>query len=341
MPLSEHEQRLFDQIERALYAEDPKFASTIRGARLRPSRRRRIQGIALFVLGIALLAVNTALADPAWYDGTNQKGVAPGTPDFYQHQTNNLSETEVNGGFCFASSFEDALYYLHNNGWGQAYTDNPNWVTAMNSNLNSIVGVFNVSGYSANGMTDYIAARGLSASIGVTTVANPGGNTSAIFNTFTQDLLNGSNVLIHLVNSSGVSGLWWSNTYHVVDAVGFDIVNSAIVVADPDNNKYGGFGFPGDSNPNLLVNYDPSTQTIPVTSGFGDVGTITNAPLQEYTVDNTGKLTDGPYAGTTIDQLFVIGVIPEPSTIALVLTSVVTLGGYRRASRRKNRSRMS
>jgi hypothetical protein len=55
MPLSEHEQRLFDQIERALYAEDPKFASTIRGARLRPSRRRRLQGIALFVLGIALL----------------------------------------------------------------------------------------------------------------------------------------------------------------------------------------------------------------------------------------------------------------------------------------------
>ncbi|HEX3649004.1 MAG TPA: DUF3040 domain-containing protein, partial [Pseudonocardiaceae bacterium] len=49
------EQRLFDQIERALYAEDPKFASTIRGARLRPSRRRRIQGITLFVLGIALL----------------------------------------------------------------------------------------------------------------------------------------------------------------------------------------------------------------------------------------------------------------------------------------------
>jgi xanthosine utilization system XapX-like protein len=56
MPLSEHEQRLLDQIERALYAEDPKFASTVRGARLRkPSRRRRLQGIALFVLGVALL----------------------------------------------------------------------------------------------------------------------------------------------------------------------------------------------------------------------------------------------------------------------------------------------
>ncbi len=62
MPLSEHEQRLLDQIERALYAEDPKFASTVRGARLRrPSRRRRLQGIALFVLGVALLVLGVIL----------------------------------------------------------------------------------------------------------------------------------------------------------------------------------------------------------------------------------------------------------------------------------------
>jgi VIT1/CCC1 family predicted Fe2+/Mn2+ transporter len=61
MALSEHEQRLLEQIERALYAEDPKFASTVRGARLRrPSRRRRIQGIALFVLGAALLVLGVA-----------------------------------------------------------------------------------------------------------------------------------------------------------------------------------------------------------------------------------------------------------------------------------------
>ncbi len=62
MPLSEHEQRLLDQIERALYAEDPKFASSVRGARLRrPSRRRRLQGIALFVLGVALLVLGVIL----------------------------------------------------------------------------------------------------------------------------------------------------------------------------------------------------------------------------------------------------------------------------------------
>ncbi|MGW6934881.1 DUF3040 domain-containing protein [Lentzea sp. NPDC054927] len=62
MPLSEHEQRLLDQIERALYAEDPKFASTVRGAKLRrPSKRRRVQGIVLFVVGVAALIIGVTL----------------------------------------------------------------------------------------------------------------------------------------------------------------------------------------------------------------------------------------------------------------------------------------
>lgn len=62
MPLSEHEQRLLDQIERELYAEDPKFASTVRGTRMRrPARRRRIQGVALFVVGVALLVLGVVV----------------------------------------------------------------------------------------------------------------------------------------------------------------------------------------------------------------------------------------------------------------------------------------
>lgn len=56
MPLSEHEQRLLEQIERALYQEDPKFASSVSGSRTsKPARRRRIQGAVLFVLGLVLL----------------------------------------------------------------------------------------------------------------------------------------------------------------------------------------------------------------------------------------------------------------------------------------------
>ncbi len=56
MPLSEHEQRLLDQIERALYAEDPKFASTVRTTDLRSVMRRRLRwAAAIFVVGFVLL----------------------------------------------------------------------------------------------------------------------------------------------------------------------------------------------------------------------------------------------------------------------------------------------
>jgi len=55
VPLSEHEQRLFEQIERSL-AEDPKFASAVRASDPRFHARRRILVAAvLFLGGLALL----------------------------------------------------------------------------------------------------------------------------------------------------------------------------------------------------------------------------------------------------------------------------------------------
>lgn len=61
MPLSEHEQRMLDQIESALYAEDPKFASSVRGGHLHAtSARRRLQGAGLFVIGLAMLVAGVA-----------------------------------------------------------------------------------------------------------------------------------------------------------------------------------------------------------------------------------------------------------------------------------------
>lgn len=56
MPLSDHEQRMLAEIESALYAEDPKFASSVRGGNLRtPTTRRRLQGAALFLIGLGML----------------------------------------------------------------------------------------------------------------------------------------------------------------------------------------------------------------------------------------------------------------------------------------------
>lgn len=56
MPLSENEQKMLDQMEQALYAEDPRFASQMRGARgSGPSRKRVVIGGLVAVLGLALV----------------------------------------------------------------------------------------------------------------------------------------------------------------------------------------------------------------------------------------------------------------------------------------------
>jgi len=65
VPLSEHEQRLLDQIERALYAEDPKFASTVRSTDLRTHMRRRLRRAAFLLgLGFVLLVAGLPAQQP-------------------------------------------------------------------------------------------------------------------------------------------------------------------------------------------------------------------------------------------------------------------------------------
>jgi uncharacterized membrane protein YphA (DoxX/SURF4 family) len=56
MPLSEHEQRLLEQMEKALYAEDPKFATSLRSAPgARAAKGRAALGVLGVLGGIALL----------------------------------------------------------------------------------------------------------------------------------------------------------------------------------------------------------------------------------------------------------------------------------------------
>lgn len=61
VPLSEHEQHLLEQMEQALYAEDPKFASQMQGSAARARLRRGIAigatgviaGLGLFIFAVA------------------------------------------------------------------------------------------------------------------------------------------------------------------------------------------------------------------------------------------------------------------------------------------------
>lgn len=60
MALSEHEQRMLDQIEQALFADDPKFASTVNVSKMR--RRRPVLAVTLAVLGLLALVGGAIVA---------------------------------------------------------------------------------------------------------------------------------------------------------------------------------------------------------------------------------------------------------------------------------------
>ena len=65
MPLSEHEQRMLEQMERALYAEDPRFAHSLREtAPKAPARRIAGAGVVGAALGVATLVTGLVIAQP-------------------------------------------------------------------------------------------------------------------------------------------------------------------------------------------------------------------------------------------------------------------------------------
>ncbi|HEY5981413.1 MAG TPA: DUF3040 domain-containing protein [Microlunatus sp.] len=77
MALSEEEQRLLEQMEAALAAEDPKLVNTLRGTGVRKLHRRRaaIAGVGFFV-GLALLITGMYLMSdgPIGYVGLSLLG---------------------------------------------------------------------------------------------------------------------------------------------------------------------------------------------------------------------------------------------------------------------------
>ena len=101
MPLSDHEQKMLEEMERALYAEDPNFASHMQGSSLRAAgrrlRSRQILGVAGVLVGIGVVvlaitiqqvwigAIGFALmvASAAWALTPSRKGklqAVPGAP---------------------------------------------------------------------------------------------------------------------------------------------------------------------------------------------------------------------------------------------------------------------
>ncbi|MDR0481793.1 MAG: DUF3040 domain-containing protein [Cellulomonadaceae bacterium] len=63
MPLSEHEQRILDQLERALQEDDPRLANTLQGTQKRPFKRYIVAGAGV-LLGLVVLLLGVTIQQP-------------------------------------------------------------------------------------------------------------------------------------------------------------------------------------------------------------------------------------------------------------------------------------
>ncbi|HEU0256953.1 MAG TPA: DUF3040 domain-containing protein [Microbacteriaceae bacterium] len=61
MPLSDHEQRLLDEMERNLYRGDGRFAANMSGKGKRPAYRSVVLGVLAIALGVAVLVTGVFL----------------------------------------------------------------------------------------------------------------------------------------------------------------------------------------------------------------------------------------------------------------------------------------
>lgn len=64
MPLSEHEQRLLEEMERNLYQNDADFVATVSGRRGKPNYRLIVIGALLAIAGVAALVAGVIVRQP-------------------------------------------------------------------------------------------------------------------------------------------------------------------------------------------------------------------------------------------------------------------------------------
>lgn len=64
MPLSEHEQRLLEEMERSLYQNDADFVAKVGGTRARPAYRSIVLGVLVAVVGVTVLVTGVFVQLP-------------------------------------------------------------------------------------------------------------------------------------------------------------------------------------------------------------------------------------------------------------------------------------
>jgi len=140
----------------------------------------------------------------------------------------------------------------------------------------------------------------------------------SLFGVYHDELCRSEDVTLRLTDPLGVTGAWWSGSFHVVTGAGVedcsDKTKMKIWFADPDKRNEIKDGA-----------YTDTKIREPYPVGAGVPLPIGQTNYELVTVDADGNITDGLYKGAKIVKITAISPIPEPSTWLLLSSGLVGL----------------
>lgn len=240
---------------------------------------------------------------------------------------------ERNGGWCHIASFTDVFYQLDKRG-AYGLFDNGGehtWLERMNYAISDFaIKTWGLGGVQKQTVSQYIADKIgpdriaidiFTWDVGLSRVLRNGETTSftSMYTLYRSEVAMGNSAVFDLINPGPANPeWWWTSTYHRVAAAGYDDETSTIYFADPN----------GKGNDPALADWGhPYAEDDPLPVG------------QDYynsnTMDESGMLSgSGGFGGAQVRNLFVLSIVPEPSTFALLVFGAVAsmLASRRRKS---------
>jgi hypothetical protein len=228
---------------------------------------------------------------------------------------------ERNGGWCYITSFTSVFYQLDKNGASGLFDHggNYNWLERMNYAIADFA--IHAWGFGEAGpqsasqfITNKIGADRISLDlftwdVGLSRVlrnSQPTGYDS-MYSAYSNLLASGNSVVLNLTNPGPANpDWWWSSSYHMVAAAGYNDATSEIYFADPNNKG---------SDPGLADWGHPYAEDDPLPVG--------ESYYNFNTMDATGLLSgSGGLGGSQVQTMYVFSIVPEPATSGLLLVGV-------------------
>ena len=227
---------------------------------------------------------------------------------------------ERNGGWCYITSFTSAFYQLDKKGASGLFNQGGDhtWLERMNYAITEFA--IHAWGFAEAGpqsaqefITEKIGAGRITldrltwdADISGVRCNNEVTPFTSMYGAYRDQLAFGNSIVLDLINPGPANpDWWWSHSYHMVAAAGYNDATSEVYYADPNNKgnvpAQAGWGYAYEE-----------TDPLPVGESYYNFNSM----------DESGFLSgSGGLGGAQVRAMYVLSIVPEPSTYALLLLS--------------------